>query len=276
MKILPVILPLLIIQSIFSSIFPIQPAIIATATPQTSLNLTCNEKTGKLTALTLESSVLNRTLEYSVYSPPCYDPAGATSYPVLYLLHGSSASNDQWILLGAQTKADEMISDGKINPFLIVFPREAAYNEDTRTSKYGQAILEELIPTINRDWLTLSGPSHTAIGGLSRGAGWAVHLGLAHPEVFGQVGAHSLALFYADINQIEKWRKLTQEEDLPRLYLDIGLQDYLKDSAKKFEIKLSEYSYPHEWHLNRGTHNAAYWSANLPDYLRWYSQGWED
>jgi S-formylglutathione hydrolase FrmB len=68
--------------------------------------------------------------------------------------------------------------------------------------------------------------------------------------------------------------KKTSEEDLPRIYMDIGLLDFVKDSAKKIEIRLSEYSYPHEWHLNQGTHNEYYWSSHVEEYLIWYSQRW--
>ncbi|MEZ4516738.1 MAG: hypothetical protein R3C44_07830 [Chloroflexota bacterium] len=28
------------------------------------------------------------------------------------------------------------------------------------------------------------------------------------------------------------------------------------------------------WQLNEGQHEDAYWSAHLPDYLAWYSDGW--
>ncbi len=61
---------------------------------------------------------------------------------------------------------------------------------------------------------------------------------------------------------------------LPRIYIDIGLEDPYKDTARVFELKLSEFSYPHEWHLNLGTHNEAYWSSHLGEYLLWYDLGW--
>lgn len=275
MKIFQLLLSFLIMQFCLSAFLP-GKSLDMPVPDSKLLGFNCTESSGTIDSFSIESTILHRTVDYKVYTPPCYDPAGSVRYPVLYLLHGSSSSNDQWIRLGLQTSMDAMIRAEKIVPFIIVLPKEQAYLEDTRTSKYGSVILEELIPQINKNWKVQTDPAHTAIGGLSRGAGWAIHLGLAHPETFGHVGAHSLALFYADINQIEKWRRLTEEESLPRLYLDIGMQDYLKDSAKKFEIKLSEYSYPHEWHLKAGTHDDAYWTANLPTYLRWYSLGWEE
>jgi enterochelin esterase-like enzyme len=276
MKIHLILLPFLLIQFLTGTFLPPNPQDTREMSVDISQQSTCIEKSGKVETRTIQSVALKRALDYRVYTPPCYNSSVADPYPVLYLLHGSSANADQWIQLGLQTKMDELLAEGKIIPFLVVLPHEAAYLEDTRTSKYGQAILEELIPAVQKNFHVATDPAHTAIGGLSRGAGWAIHLGLSHPDVFGAVGAHSLALFYADINQIEKWRKLTAGDSLPRVFLDIGLQDSLKDSAKKFELKLSEYSYPHEWHLNSGTHNAEYWIENISEYLRWYSQGWEE
>jgi len=77
-----------------------------------------------------------------------------------------------------------------------------------------------------------------------------------------------------DYFSIPKWRTQTPEEELPRIYIDIGLQDRYKDTARGFELRLSEYSYPHEWHLNLGTHNEDYWSSHIKEYLLWYNEGW--
>jgi enterochelin esterase-like enzyme len=136
-------------------------------------------------------------------------------YPVLYMLHGQSFNNDQWDRLGMDEAADRLISSGEIAPFIIVFPQECAYLEDTHTSNYGDAVLTELLPWVESHFPVQADPAHRAIGGLSRGAGWALRLGLSHPEQFGSIGMHSLAQFPGDFYQIPIWRKKPQKKTSP-------------------------------------------------------------
>lgn len=257
-------LPILFFSSLLSGQTP-----IPTSTPTPTA---CNETTGQRADHELKSAILNKQLHYRVYTPPCY--SDKQKYPVLYLFHGQSFAEDQWDRLGMFDTADRLITAGEIDPLIIVLPREPDYNLDPRSSKFGQAFLAEILPAVDANFFTIPTRSGRAVGGLSRGAGWAVHLGLANPDLFGSVGAHSLALFPGDINLVSTWRNDTEDEMLPRIYMDDGLQDYLKDSAKKFELRISEYSYPHEWHLNRGSHTETYWQSQVENYLIWYSAGW--
>lgn len=244
-------------------------------TPTASLS--CDPTRGNVEESSIHSTILNKPLYFRVYTPPCFDDSDKTEkYPILYLFHGSSNTDKQWDQLKVDEASDELIASGDIAPLIIVMPRESAYMDDPRSSRFGDAVVQELIPAVEKKYPTLERRKYRAVGGLSRGAGWALHLGLSHPDQFGSIGTHSLAVFPGDSNLVPKWRVKTDDELLPRLYMDIGLLDSLKDSAKRFEIRLSEYSYPHEWHLNQGTHNDQYWSEHIHDYLLWYSLGWED
>ncbi len=251
---------------------PVSITPTATPTPEEI----CRESSGKISSLLVESSLLGKTIPVVVYTPPCYDPATVIPYPVLYLLHGQSFDEHQWERLGIRETTDQLISTRIIRPMIIVMPGEEAYLEDVRRSKFGDAILTEVIPWTESHFQVSRDRTGRAIGGLSRGSGWAMHIGLAHPDQFVSIGGHSLTQIGGDINRMAGWRKKTTDGILPRIYIDIGLADPYKDTARIFELKLSEYSYPHEWHLNLGTHNEAYWSSHLVDYLRWYDLGWED
>ncbi len=82
-------------------------------------------------------------------------------------------------------------------PFLIVMPRDRLW-EQPENDPFGEVVVEKLIPLIDRNYRSLSERSYRAVGGLSRGAGWAVHLGLSHWELFGAIGGHSLPVFWSD------------------------------------------------------------------------------
>src|SRR5207248_7850223 len=73
-------------------------------------------------AMTFYSDALARTMPYSVYLPPGYD--GSTRrYPVLYMLHGMSGTNDEWRGYGIFDTADRMIRSHDLRPLIIVLPQ---------------------------------------------------------------------------------------------------------------------------------------------------------
>ena len=108
-------------------------------------------------------------------------------YPVLYLLHGQTYTQDQWIRLGVPQIADELIHDGESVPFIIVFPDDHYWNADPGDG-FGDRLIFDIIPYLDKNYRTLADREHRSLGGLSRGGGWAVKLGFEHPELFGSLG----------------------------------------------------------------------------------------
>lgn len=235
----------------------------------------CLEAGGRLEKGALDTNLLRQPLEYSIYLPPCYDQQPHRRYPTLYLIHGQSFTDDQWIRLGAGDTADKLIQRGAIPPLIIVMPRDRTWEQPTQ-DKFGEAVVDQLIPFIDHSYRTYSGRQSRAIGGLSRGAGWAVHLGLSHWELFGAIGAHSLPVFWTDTPHIAAWLDSIPPESLPRIYLDIGDKDRpaIMNSAIWFEQLLTRMKIPHEWYLFSGYHEEAYWRAHIEQYLRWYTHAW--
>jgi hypothetical protein len=57
-----------------------------------------------------------------VYTPPGYE-AGATRYPVLYLLHGAGGDEDAWNDNGRASQIlDNLIAAGRAKPMIVVMP----------------------------------------------------------------------------------------------------------------------------------------------------------
>ncbi|GAB4581581.1 MAG: hypothetical protein Fur0022_43300 [Anaerolineales bacterium] len=210
---------------------------------------------------------------FRVYTPPCYEQT-TTHYPVIILIHGSSFQDDQWDRIGVDETADSLIQRGEIPPFLILMPFDWYWTYEPFSDPFGEALVESLIPWMDQNYRTLPEREYRAIGGLSRGASWAVHLGLKHWELFSAVGAHSLPVFPSDPVFLEDWLKEIPNASVPRFFLDIGEEDNLLEKALWFENLINAYNVPHEWHLFPGTHDEAYWSSHLEQYLRWYTQTW--
>jgi enterochelin esterase-like enzyme len=191
------------------------------------------------------------------------------------LIHGQNFNDDQWDRLGVDETADELIAAGEISPLLIVMPRDRSWSQPTE-DMFGQVVAEQLLPWIDQNYRTNAEREYRAIGGLSRGAGWALHLGLSRWESFGIIGMHSLPVFWTDLPDIRNWLEAIPYESLPRIYLDLGDKDrpQIAKSAIWFEELLTEKRIPHEWHLYPGYHEEAYWRAHIEEYIRWYAQNW--
>jgi enterochelin esterase-like enzyme len=226
----------------------------------------------------VEKSVLTTTKpaqEYFIYLPPCYDDQPEERYPILYLLHGQTYKADQWIRLGAVTVMDNLIISGEIVPFILVFPDDRYWYSKDSGDTFGARLVDNLIPYIDQTYRTIRDRDHRAIGGLSRGAGWALRLGLTRWELFGHIGLHSLAVLETDGNLIEDWLDIIPPAKYPVIYMDIGESDaefgrakLTNEIFKKFEVQSELYTGP-------GFHAEEYWSVHVEDYIRWYAEQWD-
>jgi enterochelin esterase-like enzyme len=254
------------------------PTSTPTKSPQHHLSptpLACQETIGRIEDRQLESDLLDDPLEYLVYLPPCYTEQLDSHYPVLYLFHGQTYSNQHWIDLGAAGIADRLISSGELASFIMVFPYDRDHYDPPPENSFGQAVILDLIPAIDQAFRTIPTRSARAIGGISRGGNWAAHLGLQHPELFSAVGLHSTPIFSTDTNkEIDEWIKAIPINEFPRMFLDIGENDRWLGFTLVFEELLNSASIPHEWHLYPGYHEDAYWAAHLEEYIRWYARDW--
>lgn len=236
--------------------------------------LACWTAGGKVTELTLDTPLTPNPWPFRIYTPPCYEEQPDRHYPLLILMHGTSFTDDQWDRIGVDETANTLMGSGEIPPFLILMPYDWYWTYEPFRDPFGDALREYLLPWIDTQYRTLPQREYRAIGGLSRGASWAVHLGLEHWELFGAVGGHSLPMFPSDPSYLEQWLKEIPRESVPRFFLDIGEEDNLLAKALWFENLLNNNNVPHEWYLFPGTHEEAYWTAHLPQYLRWYAQTW--
>ncbi len=247
---------------------PIQPS----ATPTLAA---CMPAKGSVEIERITTDLLPEPLQYHIYLPPCYDEETGSRYPVLYLIHGKNATDSQWVDLGVPDTLNRLVPKGELPPFLVVMPRDRVWY-DPEVDKFGQALVESLVPWVDEHYRTLPERKYRAIGGLSRGGAWAIHIGFAHPELFGAVGLHSSYEFNTDVIAIDRWLKNFPEGMTPRVYIDIGDDDRpdITLLTTSVERKLTKYGIPHEWHLYDGGHEAYYWLMHVEEYLRWYSQDW--
>ena len=118
-----------------------------------------------------------------------------TRYPVLYLQHGWGENETSWPVQGkAGIIMDNLIADGKTKPFIVVM----AYGltNDFKFGSIGQftakefetLLCDELIPYIDRNFLTKTDKWSRAMAGLSMGGMETKLITLRRPELFGYWG----------------------------------------------------------------------------------------
>ncbi|OLC53627.1 MAG: hypothetical protein AUH85_13840 [Chloroflexi bacterium 13_1_40CM_4_68_4] len=238
--------------------------------------------------LTFKSDSLGRAMPYSIYLPPGYD-ASAKRYPVLYMLHGMSGTNEEWAQYGLFATADRMIRMREIRPLIIVLPQgDKAYWVDhalpNDKEAWGRYMAKDVVASVDAQFRTMSESAHRAIGGVSMGAHGAMQLAMNFPNTFSVVGAHSLVLRRYDsvpayFGSVADWAKrdpmqlvVSTAQTMKRLdlWIDIGKDDPWAKLAEQFNGELASLKIDHQWHEWSGDHSANYWQTHLEDYLRFY------
>jgi enterochelin esterase-like enzyme len=244
-----------------------------TVTP-TSTPLHCPENEGNIVRLSFESDLLEKPQYISVYFPPCYEPHPVSRYPVIYLLHAQTYADDQYQRLGAVAEADVLISSGERHPFILVMPFEEDNANYSGSTPYYQVLLGEIIPWVDDMFPTCTEKACRVIDGISRGAAWAMKCGLATPELFARVSAHSLPGFNNAEQLVRGWMEGENLNDLPLIHMDAGKSDYFITETRKFDALLTSMGVNHAYIENEGNHDEIYWESNMKEYIIWDSDGW--
>jgi enterochelin esterase-like enzyme len=152
---------------------------------------------GEVRALWYHSKVTGKPRRAFAYTPPGYDAAADTRYPVLYLQHGAGEDERGWTTQGrANFILDNLIAAKKARPMLVVMDNgyadrvgQPARAFDFRA--FEEVLTGELIPKVDATYRTLADRDHRALAGLSMGGMQALQIGLTHPDLFASVGSFS-------------------------------------------------------------------------------------
>ena len=137
------------------------------------------------------SKSTNTSRRAFIYTPPGYDKDVKKKYPVLYLQHGWGEDETAWSNQGrANLIMDNLIAEGKINPFIIVMTYGMTNDAKPGTIRsfsvapFQTVLVDELIPYVDANFRTIADQSHRAMAGLSMG-GMETHvITLNRPDVF--------------------------------------------------------------------------------------------
>ncbi len=138
------------------------------------------------------SASLRRQGSFYVYLPPSMRTAaaaGASRYPVLYLLHGNSQKATAFLEIGLQEQLDTLIRSHAIPPLIAVMIQGGggANNWRNINGQYYESYVLEAQEIVDRMLPTIADRGGRAIAGVSMGGYGAMELTLDNPGRFGVV-----------------------------------------------------------------------------------------
>ncbi len=203
-----------------------------------------------------------------VYTPAEYEK-GKKRYPVLYLQHGMGEDETGWSKQGhMQHIMDNLIASKEVVPMIVVMEsgdvKAPFRGGDNRQgfSEYGasfyKVMIQDLIPTIDSKFRTLTDRDHRAMAGLSWGGHQTFDLVLNNMDKFSYMGAFSGAIFGLDVKTAYNGVFTKPDEfnkKIHYLYLSCGSEENfgteaLVKSLRDAGIKTDYYVSPgthHEW-----------------------------
>jgi enterochelin esterase-like enzyme len=275
-----------------------------TATPQPTPSPT--PELVLVETLAIDSELLtNAPRIVDVYLPPGYAADPERRYPVVYAQDGQDMDD-----VRLKATLEELYSQGALAPLIVI----AIHATGERMSEYGTAgtpdyqyrgnhadlytrmLFEEIMPRINENYRTLTGPENTSVMGWSLGGLMAFDLAWNHPEAFGQVGVFSGSFWWHTENEdlqtmldsrvAHMMVREGEKRDGMRFWFETGFHDETDDrdgdgiidavqDTRELVAELRAKGYTDAdiavVELPDGFHSQSTWAEVLPDFLVWAS-----
>ncbi|MGV3703794.1 MAG: alpha/beta hydrolase-fold protein [Arcticibacter sp.] len=190
---------------------------------------------GKIDYRYYKSTALDTLRRALVYTPPGFDINGKTKYPVLYLVHGGSDTEETWTKVGrANLIADNLIASGKMVPMIIVMPYGNV--RPRPMADFTKDVVSQLVPFIEANYPVLKDRQHRAIAGFSVGGGQTLNIGLTNTETFAYVCSYAPYTATEEFrNNFANWSPDSglMNSRLKLFTISVGTDDFLYESVKQ-------------------------------------------
>jgi S-formylglutathione hydrolase len=132
--------------------------------------------------------------DVSVYLPPSYEKDRNRRYPVVYLLHGYTDSDDRWFglvshFINTPVAIDKAYAAGA-KEMIVVMPNAytafqgSMYSNSVTTGDWEAFIIRDLVSYVDGHYRTIPGAASRGLAGHSMGGYGTVRIGMKYPGVF--------------------------------------------------------------------------------------------
>jgi putative tributyrin esterase len=240
------------------------------------------------------ASLDGKPLPYRVLLPSDYETV-SRRYPVLYLLHGLTGNENDWVMRSRLTEYAARYH------LIIIMPGVGdtwyANSATDPRARYEDVIINDLIPYVDSHYRTVASREGRAIAGLSMGGLGAMKFALRYPQLFAFAGSFSgafdvplrvslgkkpsarilkeLRSIYGDEKSRTRLdndvfallnQSLPKGTHFPYLYVSVGQSDPLpevSDSNPRFAQALNAHKLKFEYNPRPGTHDWHFWDSEI-------------
>ena len=239
------------------------------------------EVTGNISLVHTVKNVPHGTLSYNyyysnelgvrpvvVYTPPDYKSNPTKEYPVLYLLHGTTDTQETWSKVGrANIILDNLIYENKAEPMIIVMPYGRAYPVISKYSgsirnwenlqEFKKDFMNNLMPYIEENYRIKKDKNFRAIAGFSGGGGTSLYFGLNNPDLFSWVIGFAPGMLKEEFernNAVAFENPELTNERLKLFWLGVGKEDFLYGVVNEYMDVLDQKNIKYEKFISGGGH----------------------
>lgn len=191
------------------------------------------------------SKSLNYTNNALVYLPPSYYKDTQKTYPVFYLISGTTDTEEVYYKVGRVNYIlDNLIAEGKAKEMIVVLPYGNPYkllptnpSDGMPATRFGNDVFSndligDLMPYIEQTYRTINDREHRAIGGFSRGGNQGLYNGLSNLDKFSYLCSYS-SFTSTDIPNVYDKAKETNAK-INLFWLGVGTDDFLFGNARDY------------------------------------------
>ena len=227
-------------------------------------------------------------------------PDRADPFKTIYLLHGYSGSNNDWL------NGTRIESLARVFGVAVVMPagENSFYLDDEiRAQFYEKLICEEIVGFTRKVFPLSAKREDTTIAGLSMGGYGAMRNGLKHSDVFGNIFAFSSALITDKLEEMKPEDKnlmapysyyrhvfgdlskakgsdidpkalaldiVENNKKRPKIFMACGSEDFLIEPNRDLHKYFGTIGFDHEYRESPGIHNWAFWDEYIEKAMEWH------
>ncbi len=221
---------------------------------------------GKVDYCYYKSKTLGTTRPLLVYTPPGYSQS-SDEYPVLYLVSGTTDTEETWFKVGkANFILDNLIAQKKAVPMIIVMPygnmmmpapNPSSPEAAEMYKRFSDELTINILPFVESNYRVKQNRESRAIAGFSRGGGQSLYTGFSNANQFAWIGSYSAYLtpevFNTHFNDLATKPEETNAK-FKLVWLGVGKEDFLYEPAMKFDQFLKEKGLVHQSLVTEGGH----------------------
>ncbi len=238
---------------------------------------------GAVAEVTYYSRSLKHFRRMHVYTPPGYD-LGQGKYPVFYLLHGASDSDDSWTSVGrAGFILDNLIAAKKAKPMLVVMPAGHTGpftfgGPRLNIDEFVQDFRSDIRPYVEKNYRVYTDRQNRAVAGLSMGGAQTLNIGFVDLGDFAYIGVFSSGIFGIaggfGTDSGPSWEEQNKEvldnaelkKGLKLVWFATGKDDFLVGTSRATVEMLKKHGFDVVYNETSGAHTWINWRNYLNEF----------